>query len=149
MAGMYEPVSARLATVKSRISGASWEARVEAARADEVVLRAIEARVKGGLSLNAAIKKEVPSRRRSWVMHRWQSFQAEGLEALIDARVAREPKVARESGPLIEVVRAANPSVTAEEVTKILMKQRCCGAGWSWWRGSSPSWMAAWCAGPS
>jgi len=116
-------VSARLVTVKSRISSASWEARVEAARADEVVLRAIEARVKGGLSLNAAIKKEVPSGRRSWVMHRWPGFQAEGLEALIDARVAREPKVARESGPLIEMARAANPSVTAEEVTKILTQQ--------------------------
>jgi hypothetical protein len=120
---MYEPESARLVMVKSRISAAAWEARVEAARADEVVLKAIAELVKGGLSLNAAIKKEVPNARRSWVVHRWPKFQAEGLEALIDARVAREPKVAKESGPLIEAAREANPAVTADEMTKILARQ--------------------------
>ena len=120
---MYEPASARLLMVKSRLSAASWDTRVEAARADEVVLKAIAARVKGGLSLNAAIEAEVPRSRRSWVIRRWSRYQVEGLEALIDARAAREPKVAKESGPLIEAAREANPRVTASEVTKILLGQ--------------------------
>ena len=120
---MYEPVSPRLMMVKSRISAASWDARVEAARKDEELLSAIAARVKGGVSLNAAIKATVPKGRRSWVIHRWPKFRAEGLEALIDARVAREPRVAKESGPLIEAAREANPQVTASEVTKILHRQ--------------------------
>ena len=96
---------------------------MEAARADEMVLKAIAELVKSGMSLNAAIKKEVPNARRSWVVHRWPRFQAEGLEALIDARVAREPKVAKECGPLIESAREANPEVTAAEMTKILARQ--------------------------
>ena len=75
------------------------------------------------MGLAERLQKEVPNGRRSWVVHRWPRFQAEGLEALIDARVAREPKVAKESGPLIESARAANPEVTADGVTKILARQ--------------------------
>ena len=121
---MYEPASARLVMVKTRISAAAWEARVAAARAAEAVLTAIAARVKGGASLNAAVKAEVPKSRRSWVIHHWAKFQEEGLESLIDARVPREPKVAKESGPLIEAAREANRHITADEVMKILQRQR-------------------------
>lgn len=120
---MYEPVSARLAMVKTRISASSWEARVAAARAGAIVLEAIVRRTTAGLAQNAAIVAEVPPARRSWVIRHMRRYRAEGFEALIDARVAREPKVARECGPLIEVAREANPRVTVDEATLILRGQ--------------------------
>lgn len=109
--------------VRSRISAESWEARVAAARVDQVVLEAIGARVEAGSSLNEAIAAQVPNSRRSWVIRNWPRFRVDGLEALIDARVPREPKVAKESGPLIEAAREANPKVTANEVLEILRKK--------------------------
>lgn len=121
---MYEPTSTVLAMVKTRIGAASWEARVAAAREDERVLAGIAALVAGGASLNAAIRASVPKSRRSWVIHRWPKYQAGGLEALIDSRVPREPKLAKECGPLIEAARQANPTITAEEVTRILQQQK-------------------------
>lgn len=109
--------------VRSRISPESWEARVAAARVDEVVLLAIGAQVEAGSSLNEAIAAQVPNSRRSWVIRNWPRFRVDGLEALIDARVPREPKVAKESGPLIEAAREANPKVTVNEVLEILRRK--------------------------
>lgn len=113
-----------MAMVKTRISAASWEARVSAARADEQVLLAIAARVKDGASLNAATKAEVPRARRSWVIRRWPQYRKVGFEALIDARVPRAPEVARECGPLIEAARLANPRITADEVMRVLQQAK-------------------------
>lgn len=121
---MYEPNAPRLAVVKSRISPESWTARVEAARRDAGVLGAIAGRVDAGAKLSEAIRKEVPKARRSWVVRHWQSYRHEGFEALIDERVPREPKVAKESGPLIETAREANPKVTVDEVLEILRRQK-------------------------
>jgi hypothetical protein len=120
---VYEPRLPKLAMVKSRISAESWEARVAAARVDELVLLAIGAKIKAGSSLNEAIAEQVPSSRRSWVIRSWPRFRVDGLEALIDARVPREPKVAKESGPLIEAAREANPKVTVGELLEILRKK--------------------------
>lgn len=109
--------------VRSRISPESWEARVAAARVDEVVLQAIGTAVEAGSSLNEAIAKQVPNSRRSWVIRNWPEYRVDGLEALIDARVPREPKVAKESGPLIEAAREANPKMTPSQVLEILRKK--------------------------
>jgi hypothetical protein len=121
---MYEPTLPRLAVVKSRISAKSWEARVEAARRDAAVLGAIAARVDAGAALDEAIRQEVPKSRRSWVIRHWGSYRWEGFEGLIDERVPREPRLAKESGPLIEAAREANPKVTVDEVLKILQRQK-------------------------
>lgn len=88
------------------------------------MLEGISGRVNAGASLDEAIRQEVPPSRRSWVIRNWAGFRREGFEALIDQRVPREPKVAKESGPLIEAAREANPTVTAEEVLRILQRQR-------------------------
>lgn len=114
----------RLLVVKSRISAESWEARVEAARRDAVVLGAIAARVDGGETLDGAIREEVPNSRRSWVIRHWGSYLKEGFEGLIDERVPREPRLAKECGPLIEAAREANPRVTIDEVLRILQRQK-------------------------
>lgn len=121
---MYEPSLPRLAVVKSRISPESWDARVEAAHRDAAVLGAIAARVEAGAVLDEAIRQEVAKSRRSWVIRHWTSFRKEGFEALIDERVPREPRLAKESGPLIEAAREANPKVTIDEVLGILQRQK-------------------------
>jgi hypothetical protein len=121
---MYEPTLPRLAVVKSRISAESWEARVEAARRDVAVLELIAARVEAGAALDEAIRLEVPKSRRSWVIRHWGSYGREGFEGLIDERVPREPRLAKESGPLIEAAREANPKVTVDEVLNILQRQK-------------------------
>src|SRR3974390_1122047 len=120
---MYEPNLPRLAVVKSRISLESWQSRVESARRDAVVLGAIAVRVDGGAALDKAIRQEVPKSRRSWVIRHWRSYREQGFEALIDERGPREPKVAKESGPLVEAAREANPKVSVEEVLQILQRQ--------------------------
>src|SRR5574341_1466908 len=124
MPGMYEPISSKLAIVRSRISPESWAARVEAARVGAKVMEAIAARVEGGESLNKALKAVVSKSRRSWVIAHWQAFRREGLEALIDARVPREPALSRSCEGIIQGARAANPKVTVEEVLRILGEQR-------------------------
>lgn len=121
---MYEPSRPGLAVVKSRISAESWDARVGAAHRDAAVLGAISARVETGAALDEAIRQEVPKSRRSWVIRHWASYRREGFEALIDERVPREPRLAKESGPLIEAAREANPKVTAEEILGILQRQQ-------------------------
>ena len=121
---MYEPKRPGLAVVKSRISAESWDARVKAAHRGAAVLGAIAARVEAGAALDEAIRQEVRKSRRSWVIRHWASYRREGFEALIDERVPREPRLAKESGPLIEAAREANPKVTADEVLGILKGQK-------------------------
>lgn len=121
---MYEPILPRLAVVRSRISVESWEARVAAAIEGAAVLKEIAARVEKGEHLNQVIEETLPSSRRSWAYRHWPSFQREGFEALIDERVPREPKVAKECGGLIEAARGANPRVTVDEVLKLLVGQK-------------------------
>jgi hypothetical protein len=120
---MFEPSLPRLAMVKSRISAEAWEARVEEARKGAVVLEAIAQRVKGGASLDAAIREEVPKSRRSWVVRHWKSYGREGFEGLIDERVPREPKLAKACGPLIEAARELNPQVSVNAVMEMLRKK--------------------------
>jgi len=121
---MYTPDLPRLAVVRSRISPESWEARVAAARESAAVLMEIATRVDGGEMLNQVIREILPAARRSWVYRHWPAFRREGFEALIDERVPREPKVAKECGKLIETARLANPGVTVGEVLKLLQEQK-------------------------
>ena len=88
---MDEPRSPQLVIVKSRLSPESWRARVEAAQKADALLARIAARVKQGDTLNEATAGEAPRSRRSWVMRHWKRWQKEGVEALIDARLPREP----------------------------------------------------------
>ena len=88
------------------------------------MLGVIATRVDAGAALDEAIRQEVPKSRRSWVIHHWASFRREGFEALIDERVPREPKVAKESGSLIETARDANSKVTVVDVWGILQRQK-------------------------
>ena len=120
---VHEPTLPRLAVVKTRIAPETWEARVSAARLDAKLLEAIARQVDGGASLNQAIRKHVPPSRRSWVVHRWPAFRAEGWESLIDQRVPREPKLAKACGPLIQTARAANPRLTPAEALQLLRDQ--------------------------
>lgn len=122
--GTYEPRSAPLVIVKSRLSPKSWAARVEAARQADALLRRIEARVKQGDTLNEATAGEAPRARRSWVMRHWKSWKREGLEALIDARLPREPKLSRECESIIQAARQADPTVSVARVLEILEEQR-------------------------
>jgi hypothetical protein len=121
---MYMPVLPRLAVVRSRISPESWEARVNAAIESAGVLNVIAARVDRGELVNHVIRAMLPASRRSWAYRHWQSFRREGFESLIDERVPREPKVAKECGGLIEAARLANPQVTVDEVLRLLQRQR-------------------------
>jgi len=109
---MYEPSSARLRIVKSRISEAAWAARVKAARRDEQKLLAILASIEQGASKNEAIRRCLPKSKRSWAMHYLEQYQQEGLEALIDARTPREPQVSGECKLVLETAREANPALT-------------------------------------
>jgi hypothetical protein len=109
--------------VQSRISSESWSARVAKAQSDASVLRAIAKRVDGGEPLDRAIRAVVPDERRSWVIHHWPSFREDGWEGLIDRRVPREPKLAKDCGPLIEAARAANRKLTPEDALQVLRDQ--------------------------
>jgi len=121
---MYEPKSPRLVVVKSRISARSWQKRVEKAQENAKVLEEIAGRVARGETLNETIRQVVAPARRSWVIRHWLAFQQEGFEALVDERVPREPRIAKECGGLIQAARMANPRVTVEEMTEILRKQK-------------------------
>ena len=123
-AGTYEPRCAPLVIVKSRLSARSWAARVEAAQQGEAVLRRIEARVEQGDTLNEATAREAPRARRSWVMRHWKRWKREGLEALIDARLPREPTVSRECESIIQAARQADATVSVARVLEILREQR-------------------------
>lgn len=121
---MYEPQLPKLAIVRSRISSESWEARVQEARDASVVMDRIVARVDAGETLNHAIAAEVPKSRRSWVVRNWTSYRRLGFEALIDARVPREPREAQRFAVIIETAREANPEITVEEVLRILKRRK-------------------------
>lgn len=84
----------------------------------------VVSRVTAGEALDAAIRKEVPGSRRSWVLRHWDDFKKLGWEALIDERLPREPKIARACGALIETAREANPKISVDEVLKILRAQK-------------------------
>jgi len=121
---MYEPTSPLLGVVKSRISPESWEARVKAARRDELAMLGVAKRVAKGLSLNEAIRKAVPAPRRSWVIRNWGAYQRQGFEALIDRRTPREPVLSRACEGIIQAARETDPKVTAERVLEILRGQK-------------------------
>lgn len=118
-----EPTTADLMRVKSRISADSWQARVAQARRDEVQVSAILRRVKRGTSLNAAIAEELPANRRSWALRRIPAYRTHGVEALIDTRTPREPKVSVGCRQVVQAAREANPHVTREQVLAILGRQ--------------------------
>jgi len=121
---MDEPHSVKLRIVKSRISGAAWAARLEAARRDEQVLLAVLADVEQGLSVNEAIRQRLPGSRRSWAIHRLARYRQEGLEGLIDARTPREPTVSQECRLVLESAREANPKLTVDEAVAILERRK-------------------------
>jgi hypothetical protein len=121
---VYEPVTAELVRVKSRISADSWEQRVEQAQRDEVPARAILDKVTAGMSLNEAIAKVLPANRRSWAMRHVPAYRKRGFEALIDARTPREPKVSGACAQAVQTAREQNPRVTVDEVLELLRKQR-------------------------
>jgi len=117
---MYEPTAPLLAVVKSRISPECWQARVEEARRGVGVMRKVARRVAKGLSLNEAIRRSVPARRRSWVIRNWRAWEREGFEALIDRRTPREPVLSRACEGIIQTARETDSEVTAERVLEIL-----------------------------
>lgn len=121
---MYEPKLPRLEVVKSRLSERAWQKRVEEAQESAKVLASISERVAQGQTLNESIRQLVSPSRRSWVMRHWPAYQREGWEALIDERLPREPRIAKECGAQIEAARMANPQVTVEEMTRILREQK-------------------------
>jgi hypothetical protein len=118
-----DPTTPELVRVKSRISAESWQARVEQARRDEVLVKAIVRRVEGGCSLNAAIAKVLPVDRRSWALRRIPAYREHGFEALIDTRTPREPRVSVGCRQVVQAAREANPRVTIEQVLTILRRQ--------------------------
>jgi hypothetical protein len=121
---VYEPTAANLVRVKSRISVESWQQRVEQAKRDEALVRAILDKVANGMSLNAAIAKVLPANRRSWALRRIPAYGEQGFEALIDARTPREPKVSGACAQAVQAAREVNPRVTVSEILEVLRKQR-------------------------
>jgi hypothetical protein len=95
--------------VKSCISSESWLKRVEQARSDEVVVRAILEQTARGGSLNAAIAKVLPKSRRNWARRRIPAYREQGFEALISVRVPREPKISLACRQAVQAACAANP----------------------------------------
>jgi len=87
-------------------------------------MRKVAKRVKKGLSLNAAIRKSAPRKRRSWVIRNWNAFQEEGFEALVDLRTPREPELSRACEGIIQAARETDRKVTAERVLEILRGQK-------------------------
>lgn len=113
----------RLARVKSRISAASWQKRVEQAQRDEVQIQSILRQVDRGASLNEAIAKRLPASRRGWALRRIPEYRRQGLAALIDGRVSREPEISVACRQALQAARAANPGVTTAEALTILKEQ--------------------------
>ena len=121
---MYEPRSARLAAVRSRISVKSWAARVSAARKAERLVVMVRGRVAKGDTLNEALRKTAPPDKRSWLLRCWMKLRAGGLEALIDSRTPREPRLSDQCGGLVRAARLANPRVRPDAVLEILRQQQ-------------------------
>jgi hypothetical protein len=120
----YEPTGPQLQRVKSRISAASWRARVKQARADEVVIKQVLDEVARGASLNVAMARLLPAARRSWALRRIPRYRKVGFEALIDTRTPREPTVSRACRQAVQAARTANPRVTTTAVLQILKQQQ-------------------------
>lgn len=121
---MYEPTSVELQRVKARLSEASWRRRVERARRDEGVVKAILAKAARGASLNDAIASVLRPRRRSWAYRRIPAYREQGFEALIDARLPREPRLSAATRDVLSGARQANPRLTVSEAERILETQR-------------------------
>ena len=120
---MYEPKAPALQRVKSRISAAAWQRRIEQALADEVVIKKILAMVAHGAVLDAAIAKVLPSSRRSWAIRRVPAYRARGMEGLVDLRTPREPRVSKGCRQALQAARAANPRLTTTEALALLQAQ--------------------------
>ena len=121
---MDTPTLPRLIIAKSRLSPASWDKRVAKAREAEQILQRIAERHAEGVSLNQAIREQVPASRRGWAMRQWVAYRRQGLEGLIDARLPREPKQTRACQDTVEVARLANPEVTVAQMLSILEQRR-------------------------
>lgn len=117
---MDEPTNPDLIRVKSRVTAETWQKRVSQAKADEVTIKAILKRVAGGASLNTAIAKELPENRRSWAIRQVPAYRRRGIEALIDARIPREPKVSTRCREVVQAAREANPRLTTEQALRLL-----------------------------
>ena len=118
-----DAMTVRLARVQSRVSPASWQKRVERAQLDEDLILAILQQVDRGTSLNEAMAEVLPASRRGWALRRIARYQAEGLGALIEARLPREPEISVVCRQALQVARAANPQVSREEAVRILESQ--------------------------
>lgn len=117
---MDEPTSSNLIRVKSRVTAETWQKRVKQARADEVTIKAILKCVAGGASLNTAITKVLPANRRSWGIRQVPAYRRRGFEALIDARIPREPKVSTRCREVVQAAREANSRITTEQALQLL-----------------------------
>ncbi len=121
---VYQPKATPLIIVKSRISEASWQRRVEAARKAELIVKDIEFRVNFGLSLNQAIKSSLPKEKRSWAIRAVTSYRQGGFESLIDTRVPKTPRFSRNCLDIIQAARLANPKISVEQVLEILQDRK-------------------------
>jgi len=119
----YEPKSPQLQRVKSRLAPASWSRRVQEAMEAEKVIKRILGRVRRGESLNGAIDKELPSSQRSWAVRRIPAYREDGFEALIDARLPREPRMSVACRQAVQQARADNPQVTKAQVLELLTRR--------------------------
>lgn len=117
---MDEPTNPDLIRVKSRVTAETWQKRVAEAKADEAVIKAILKRVGEGASLNTAIARELPENRRSWAIRQVPAYRRRGIEALIDARIPREPKVSTRCREVVQAARGANPRLTTEQALRLL-----------------------------
>ncbi len=102
---------------------ASWNKRIKNALAAQEVIRRILGRLKEGESLNRAIDEELPTSRRSWALRRIPGYRKGGFEALVDARLPREPRVSTACRQAVQQARTLNPRVTKEQVLKLLNEQ--------------------------
>jgi hypothetical protein len=64
--------------------------------------------------------KELPTNRRSWAMRQVPAYRRRGIEALIDARIPREPKVSTRCREVVQAAREANPRLTTEQALQLL-----------------------------
>jgi len=115
-----EPTNPDLIRVKSRVTAETWQKRVAEAKSDEATIKAILKRVAGGASLNTAIATELPANRRSWAIRQVPAYRRRGIEALIDARIPREPKVSTRCREVVQAARESNPRLTTKQALRLL-----------------------------
>lgn len=120
---MYEPKSQRLKRVRSRISAENWETRVAEAKRAEKKVQQVEALMKGGLTLRAALVQMGGGDPRS-SLHRWvMRYREQGLEGLVDARTPRTRNMTRECRAQLEGLRRADRKADAGTLLKGLADQ--------------------------